>query len=170
MIIISVCKNKLHEYEFVYPITNLYPEAQIYHYKNLQREFETTEPIIICGTSLKDNEFLNDIEAFDWIKTCKAPIIGICAGAQIICKVLWGSLISNLEIGMVEINGKNPLPTKFNAYTLHSKGIEAPSDFEIIAKNNTTQAFRKDNKIGLLFHPEVRNKDFFDKLLHSQKL
>lgn len=165
MIIISTCEHKLHELEFVKPLTDIFPDAKTVHYKDLVDEQKNVDTIIISGTSLKDEEYLKHLNKFDWIKTSKSNIIGICAGAQIIAKLHWGDLTYGKEIGTITVIGKDPFPESFEAYALHKNSIELSSDFEILAHNDKVQAFKIDKKTGLLFHPEVRNKDLLKKLI-----
>lgn len=159
MIIISTCEHKLHEYEFVKPIMDIFPDARVVHYKELVDEYETTDSVIIAGTSLKDMEYLKHLNKFEWLKTYKKLVVGICAGAQIIAKLHFADLTFGKEIGLINLQGKSPFPEKFQAYALHKNSIRESSSFEILAKNDKVQAFKIDNKTGLLFHPEVRNKE-----------
>ena len=60
--IINVCKEKLHYYEFVKPIEDIVGE-KAKHYRDItKKEIEKSKYIIICGTSLKDNAYLKNIE------------------------------------------------------------------------------------------------------------
>ncbi|MBI2004350.1 hypothetical protein HYS72_02700 [Candidatus Pacearchaeota archaeon] len=66
ILIINICKEKLHYFEFVKPIEDILRkeniEYQTIYYKKLtDKELlnKKLEKIIICGTSLKDNEYLN---------------------------------------------------------------------------------------------------------------
>ena len=89
ILIINICKEKLHFYEFVKPIEDILKKNKIKfftrHYKKLkQGDLANAKKIIICGTSLKDNEFIKDFTYFLWIKEINQPILGICAGMQIV--------------------------------------------------------------------------------------
>ena len=164
--IISTCKHKLHEYEFVKPITDIFPEARVVHYKELNDEHLSADAVIITGTSLKDVEYLKNLDKFDWVKTYKKPLIGICAGAQIIAKLHYGGLTYGKEIGLIPLKGKHPFPEEFSGYALHKNAIQESSDFEILAENEKVQAFKIGNQYGILFHPEVRNKELLKKLIN----
>ncbi len=159
LLIISTCEHKLHEYEFVKPITDIFPEGRVVHYKELVDEYKNADALIITGTSLKDEEYLKRLNKFEWLRTYEKPVIGICAGAQIIAKQNWASITYGKEIGMIKIKGKPPFPEIFEGYALHKNAILESSDFEVLAKNERMQAFRKGKKYGILFHPEVRNKE-----------
>ena len=65
IILISLCREKLHELEFVNPIAEIVRaetrDFEIVNYKATSlKDIEKADKIIICGTSLKDNEFLKD--------------------------------------------------------------------------------------------------------------
>ena len=64
--------------------------CQICHYTEVKEDdLESYDKIILCGTALKDNAYLEQMEAFSWMKDMKKPILGICAGMQVISAVLW---------------------------------------------------------------------------------
>ena len=153
ILLINICKEKLHFYEFVKPVGDILIKNNIKgfirHYACLtKKDLEKADKIIICGTSLKDNRFLNDIKKFDWIKNCKKPILGICGGAHIIGLVLGNKLKEEKEIGLKEIKIKEFLAVngKKQAYHLHN--------FQVLP-----QVFHEKNLYATLFHPEVRNRE-----------
>ena len=55
-LIINICKEPLHYYEFVKPIEDIVKEKAI-HYKDV-KDISKEDYIIICGTSLRDNDYL----------------------------------------------------------------------------------------------------------------
>ena len=112
ILIINICKEKLHYLEFVKPIEDILRkekiEFQTIYYKKLtDKELlnKKLNKIIICGTSLKDNEYLENLNYFKWIKYSKLnkPILGICGGMQIISLIFGGVLVENKEIGQLKI-------------------------------------------------------------------
>ena|SRR3989344_1433131 len=153
VLLINVCKEKLHYYEFVKPIEDILKKNNLKfftkHYKKIsQKDLENADKIIICGTSLKDNEFLEDIKKFGWIKSYNKPILGICGGAHVIGLILGNKLKKNKKIGLKEIGIKNFLGInrKISVYELHQ--------FRVFS-----EAYHKENIYTTLFHPEVRNKE-----------
>ena len=63
ILIVNVCKEKLHYYEFIKPIEEILKKNEIKfvtkHYKDISKsDLKECEKIIICGTSLRDNQFL----------------------------------------------------------------------------------------------------------------
>ena len=70
ILIINICKEKLHYYEFVKPIEDIVKAYELKyftkHYKEIgKKDLNKCSKIIICGTSLKDNEF-SDKKNFAW--------------------------------------------------------------------------------------------------------
>jgi len=171
ILIVSVCRESLHELEFVKPIEDIVKKEKgfVRHYKDLkEKELKKAEKIIICGTSLKDNAFLSDIERFKWIKDCDKPILGICAGMQIIGLVFGNKslLKKKTEIGFYfETFRKNFLGLKGReeVYHLHNYYVDFSKllELEDFVKGKISKAVKHKEKpiYGVLFHPEVRQKE-----------
>ena len=158
ILVINVNEHELHGEEFVRPVTDLLDNFKVVHYKEMNnKDLEKSDKIIICGTALKDNEYFENLDKFSWIKSYKKPVLGICAGMQIIGLIFGGKLEKNKEIGITEVNGK----LKINkVYGLHNFSVSAPEGFEVLLKSDKCiQAFKKENLVGHLFHPEVMNKE-----------
>jgi len=112
LLIISTCKEKLLELEFVKPIERILTQNNIpftiKHYTKLTpKHLNNADKIIISGTSLNDEDYLNRLENFSWIKYFSKPILGICAGAQIIQLLHDGKSKPAKEIGKIEIHFAN---------------------------------------------------------------
>ncbi len=159
ILIINLCKEKLHYYEFVKPIEDILKNKKIgfftRHYNKISgNDLKKAEKIIICGTSLKDNGFLKDIKKFGWLKNFKKPVLGICGGAHIIGIVFGGKLEKKKEIGFKEIETRGFLGIngKRQVYHLHQ--------FYVLP-----EIYKKDNFYAVLFHPEVRNKDVIERFV-----
>jgi len=155
ILLINISKEELHFYEFVKPIGDILIRNKIKgfirHYSCLtKKDLEKADKIIICGTSLKDNEFLEHIKDFKWIKSFNRPILGICGGAHIIGLIYGFELKKKKEIGLKEINIKKEflgIKGKRQVYYLHQ--------FYVLP-----EVFNEKNIYATLFHPEVRNKEF----------
>src|SRR3989344_5148282 len=91
ILVMNVCKEKLHYYEFVKPIEDVLRregfEFYTKHYTKFDDKDLKADKIIICGTSLKDNDFLEHLNFFTWIPFYEKPILGICAGMEIISSI-----------------------------------------------------------------------------------
>ena len=164
-LIVSTCLHKLSEKEFVRPIAQVIEDCKIVHY---QDDFnpKSHDRVIITGTALQDNAYLNHIDAFSWLKTYSKPVLGVCAGMQILALVHGATLLHKKEIGMITVRTQkdNPLfQGDFAAYALHGNAVEELDGFDILATSDScVQAIRKHNYMGILFHPEVRNTHILD--------
>ena len=171
ILIINICKEKLHYYEFVKPIEDILRRdgAGFFtkHYKDItDSDLEKASKVIICGTSLKDEEFVKDISKFSWISDFDKPLLGICGGFQIISILNGGDLKKGEEIGFYIEKFKKPylgLEDGVEVYHLHNNYIDFSGlkDFEIYSGEKIIQVVKHKEKeiYGVLFHPEVRNKE-----------
>jgi GMP synthase (glutamine-hydrolysing) len=174
ILLISVNQDSLHNLEFVKPIENILTENKINfftkHYSKLSKtDFKKADKIIICGTSLKDLDYINHLTKFNWIRDFEKPILGICAGMQIIAKIFaeGKNILDRTEIGMTPIKFEKEFlgisEGNFECYELHQVGIiKVGKNFDVYAKSNKgIQAIKHKRKqiYGVLFHPEVRNKN-----------
>jgi GMP synthase (glutamine-hydrolysing) len=166
-LIISLCKEKMHEEEFVRPIIEILGQKNCFvkHYSCVKKEnLDACGKIILSGTSLQDFEYLENIGRFSWLREFEKPVLGICAGMQVLVKLFGGSLKKQQEIGVVEVRMKKEffgLPLGFRAYTLHNLGVGELKDFQILGKSEKSIHIVKhsDKEIfGVMFHPEVLQK------------
>jgi GMP synthase-like glutamine amidotransferase len=170
-------KDSLGFYEFVSPVVAIAEELDacvVRHYlKVKQEDLNKCSKIILSGTALRDNGTLNQPDKFKWIKTCGKPILGICAGMQTIGVVFGARLEKCLEIGMVQVTTliANPLFSfTFKAYALHNYSIQPSQEFDALADSVTcVQAIKHKRKeiYGVLFHPEVRNKEIMHRFIRA---
>jgi GMP synthase (glutamine-hydrolysing) len=169
IIIIQICNKRFHYFEFIKPIEDVLKRNNIkfqsIHYKDMSDNvFNKAEKIIISGTSLKDNGFVKDILKFKWIRELNKPILGICGGMHILGLIFNGKLKKQQEIGLTNIELKKDflgLIGKIEVYELHNF-YTISDDFEIFGKSKYCPQAVKHKKysfFGVLFHPEVRNKD-----------
>jgi GMP synthase-like glutamine amidotransferase len=170
ILIVNVCSEALHYFEFVRPVEDVLRRENIYfqtfHYKQVNEALlKKAEKVIICGTSLRDNKFLDDIEEFVWLKKFKKPVFGICAGFQIVARVFEQRIYSKQEVGFFyEKFSKDffDLSGEVEVYHLHNNyAVFDRRKFDIYSEGEIVQAIRKKRKniYGCLFHPEVRNRD-----------
>jgi GMP synthase-like glutamine amidotransferase len=160
--------NSLGYFEFVKPILTVAEKLDkciIKHYSEFsQQDLDACDRIILSGTALQDNEFLKELERFQWLKEIQKPVLGICAGMEATAAVFGAKLFKSLEIGMTDVNvlKSNELVSKdFKAYSLHSFCVEPSDVFEIWAKSIKCAQIIKHKTspiYGVLFHPEVRNE------------
>ena len=148
ILIVNICKEPLHELEFVKPIEDILRHQGIKFQTRHYTKIKSLEEYDICGTSLQDNEFLNNIEKFSWVKDYKKPILGICGGAHIVGILLGYKKQEKKEIGMKRI-------------TLEKLFLGIQGEIEVYHLHQLQflpEIFQKENIYATLFHPEVRNK------------
>ena len=169
ILIVQIYNQEFHYLEFVKPIEDVLKRCGFefisIHYKKLDDKLiSKAEKIIISGTSLKDNAFLDDITHFSWIKEFNKPILGICGGMHMLGLIFNGVLKKQQEIGLTDIDFNKEFLGKYGkiqAYELHNFFVKS-NEFDVFAfSKNCCQAIKHKQKpfFGVLFHPEVRNKD-----------
>ena len=129
-------------------------------------QMEQADGVILSGTALKDNAYLTEKHRLGPIFSKNIPVLGICAGAQVMASY-YGALISaSVEIGMHSftiLEPDDPLlqdTSSHTGYVLHTLGITSlpPTLQPLLTSDTMTQLFRHVDKphYGVLFHPEVR--------------
>jgi GMP synthase-like glutamine amidotransferase len=173
ILLLDLCyeKDSLSKYEFVFPIGDTLRKAgarfEILHFTEMaDDELGKFDKIILCGTALKDNIYADRIDMFSWLMRYDGPVLGICAGMQVISAIYGGAIVLKPAIGLerIEIVIDTPLldePRQIEGYHLHNYGVTLPKEFLLVA--GTTQiveAFkhRERSIYGIIFHPEVRNR------------
>ena len=168
ILIIKTNKYKLHDLEFVKPIEDTLIKNKIKfktkHYNKIKKSDLNVDKIIISGTSLKDNQYLENLNKFQWIKNFNKPLLGICGGMQIIALVFGANIKNKQEIGFYKENFTKKflgLKGKQEVYHLHNNYIPLSKDFIKFTDSKIPQAIKHKTKpiYGVLFHPEVRNKE-----------
>ena len=170
ILIISACKEKMHELEFVRPIEKIVGECDIKNFIEVDLEVANKySHIIISGTSLQDDSFLKSLDKFDWLKDFGGKVLGICAGFQILGLVFGGVQNKETEIGYYFENFDKTflgLEGKHEVYHLHNNKVNFSEDFEVYSSSEegVIQAVKHKEKdfYGVLFHPEVRNKKLIE--------
>jgi len=172
ILIINLCKEKLHYYEFVKPVEDILKKNKktfsTKHYKQLnENDLSKCDKVIICGTSLKDFEYLKNLDKFNWIKNFDKSLLAICGGMQIVGR-LWGSRMRDkVEMGFYKENFQQNflgMIGEKEVYHLHNQYVIFPRDFTEFTKSEIPQAVKHKTKeiYGVLFHPEVRNKELIE--------
>lgn len=181
ILLVDLCYeiDSLSSYEFVNPIANAIGRAgarcSVAHFTQVPDVLEGYDKIILCGTALMDNFYADNIESFSWIKDWKRPMLGICAGMQVICAVFGGLILPAPAIGLekIDIILETPLlgkPRQIEGYHLHNYGATLPNGFQVVARaQGCIDAFRHSSMpiYGTLFHPEVRNRWILERFVDS---
>ena len=107
-------KDSLGYYEFVTPILAVAEKSdkcRVKHYlKVSKQDLDKCDKIILSGTALKDNAFLSKQEKFQWLTQTEKPVLGICAGMEIIGLVFGATLSQSVEVGMTPSNRNSAEP------------------------------------------------------------
>lgn len=179
ILIVNVCSDRLSYFEFVKPVEDIVRKVRMdsvtRHFQSLDHlEIGQVEMVIICGTAMKDFGYLENMEKFTWITEVDKPVLGICAGMQILGKVHDCRLLERTKIGRyrVKVARKNSLTSKdeFYSYFLNSKAVEPNEEFEALGKSgNFTCMFEHKYKrfYGCLFHPEVLNPEIITNFMQQ---
>lgn len=163
--------------EFVLPIVSIAEELEkcdVKHYFEVnEKNLNSYDKIILSGSALKNTVTLDQTARFTWIKDCGKPVLGICAGMQTIGLVFGGRLEKCREIGMTEMTTSKAnllFSSTFKAYALHNYALTPSAEFEVLAESaKCVQAIKHKQKniYGVLFHPEVRNKEVVQRFIHA---
>jgi GMP synthase-like glutamine amidotransferase len=170
-------KNSFGFSEFVLPIVAIAEELENYvvkHYLEVnEKNLNGYDKIILSGSALKNTVTLNQTAQFTWIRDCRKPILGICAGMQTAGLVFGGRLEKCREIGMTEtvtVKENILFSLRFKVYSLHNYAIKPSDEFEVLAESSKcVQAIKHKQKdiYGVLFHPEVRNKEVVQRFIRA---
>jgi len=182
ILIVDLCykKDSLSNLEFVKPIeriVNKTHEVQIRYYKDISNDdLQNADKVILCGTALKNNEGLKNLSYFEWLKTFNKPVLGICAGMQTIAHLFGSNLIKQKEIGFKKIKKLTDnilFDDDLEVYALHTFSAINNEEFIELAKSDKCihSIKHKTKEIyGVLFHPEVRNKEVIHRFLRVKNI
>jgi GMP synthase (glutamine-hydrolysing) len=172
-LIVDLCTHDLSRPEFVQPIASIVgPGVRIKPHTDLgSEEVDGASAVIITGTALGDDGYLDHLDLFDWVRTTPTPVLGICAGMQIIALLHGARVVRRQEIGMtpMEVVEPNPLILEpMEVYSLHKYDLEDLDQFHVLARSEgcvQAIAHRERPLYGILFHPEVRRGDVIRRFL-----
>ncbi len=161
--------------EFVRPLEDIarkYGKTKTLHYLYVSpKDITWADRIILSGTPLMEFGYLAHTENFSWLKDVEKPVIGICAGMQVIAEVFGSDVIGSEGIGFAEIETKRRnilFEGRLKVYELHSKAVKLSDELETLAESDScVQAFKHKKRpiYGILFHPEARNRQVIERFL-----
>lgn len=133
---------------------------------------------VIGPTPIRANDALNHLflrKEWDYLQTIiesEKPCLGVCCGGQMLAKLQGGQVLKSpiKEIGGYTINLTeqglvDPLfqgfPDEFPVFQWHSDVFTVPPDGFFLATGDPcyTQAYRKGNVWGIIFHLEISAQD-----------
>ena len=174
IVIINSAEPNIHE--FAEPIRQILEKQQItatiIPYKNcLSTHFDRYDGIIISGSPQGDDIVEHHQPYFQWIKTNKIPVLGICAGHHITGYLYGAEYLRSIEpesgLHTIRILEDNPLfdglPSTLQVEQMHNDSITLPRQFIHLAQSTTcfNQAMCHKSKplYTLQFHPENHNPE-----------
>jgi GMP synthase (glutamine-hydrolysing) len=170
-------KNPFGFSEFVLPIVAVAEELEkcvVKHYLEVnEKNLNSYDKIILSGSAMKNTVTLDQTARFTWIKDCNKPVLGICAGMQTAGLVFGGRLKKCREIGMTEIatlKANQLFSSASKVYALHNYAVVPSNQFEVLAESaKCVHAIKhkQKNTYGVLFHPEVRNKEVIQRFIQA---
>jgi len=170
VLLMSLCSDPLSDLEFVKPVEDILRNhgisSLIKHYSKISlRDLNSADKVIICGSALSDNAFLES-GSFEILKESDNPILGIGSGFHIIARVFGCNLFNKIRIGVFRVRSlsENILLDKkcFYAYFMTKKVAEIIRPLKILAKSGELGCMIKHEHkdiYGCLFHPEVMNAE-----------
>ena len=180
ILIVDLCgeRGSVSRFEFVHPVSAIVERtgemAGTVHVSDLSpATARAADGIVLCGTAIKDHAWQERLGELDWLRDVRTPMLGICAGSQLIAALHGGEVSPWPVIGMQEttvleedvVLGKE---RSFEAYHLHNLGPSLPPGFTLLAgTGDRAEAFRHPVQPvwGVLFHPEVRNEWIVEKFV-----
>jgi GMP synthase (glutamine-hydrolysing) len=172
-LVIDLCQADLSRSEFVEPISRIVGQgARVKRYTDIgPEEVQAAKAVVICGTALADDGYLDNLDVFEWLQTTSTPVLGICAGMQVIALQHGASLIEGKEIGMTQVGPvveNHLVEASLDAYGLHKYDLADLDQFRVLARSDRcVQAIvhRGRPLYGVVFHPEVRRGNVVSRFL-----
>jgi GMP synthase (glutamine-hydrolysing) len=180
ILLVDLCyrEGSLGYEEFVLPVARIVEKAgyavRAVHYRAAPGTVpDDAAAVILCGTPLADTTFLSGLGNVSWLADVRVPVLGVCAGMELVCRVFGGTVGPGEEIGMTEVTVPAPDPLfagreSFPAYELHTLACTDPGPLRVLAvSDRCIQAVRHPDKpvYGVMFHPEVRNEWVVERFL-----
>ena len=176
ILVVSTCRYRLSEEEFVRPIVEIVRgcgfECTVRRYDE-RLDVDDHSKVIVCGTALRDFDYLNHIENFECLIDFEGDVLGIRAGYQILAELYSNAMERIKKIGVygVRVVKENPLiDENVRAYFLHTHALRSVNEkLEPLAlQDDEVCMFKVKGKdfYGVSFHPEVLNVEILSNFLY----
>ena len=120
----------------------------------------------VYDTEVETAWFNRELEAIEEAEDRGVPILGICFGAQALCRYHGGIVepSKNPEIGWYEVEAHNNSGIAAGPwFEYHFDHCSLPPQAELLATSPlAVQAFAVGKNLGVQFHPEVDDKQLID--------
>lgn len=132
-------------------------------------DFEKADGILLSGSPQGNDIVKHHLPWFRWLKSCKKPVLGICAGHHITGYLFGAELLRSQEPEsgdfLVEILEDDALfaelPQKITVKQMHNDSISLPPNFKLLATSptchNQLMKHRAQPIYSCQFHPEFYN-------------
>ncbi|MGM5481721.1 MAG: diphthine--ammonia ligase [Nanobdellota archaeon] len=165
--------------EFIRPITEAmkenYISYEIVPLASVTSEALKGKKVIMSGTALKDNKFMECETQAQTIVESGKPVLGICAGMELILKTQDVELERISKIGPVKVSSvkNHDLVAGLDGtspYFIHNLGVSTNKNTPLIQLLVTEEAMAlvklKDKPVyGVQFHPELGDKSLILKFV-----
>lgn len=175
--------------QFIEPLQNILEEAgvtagTIEYQDSINTDMSLYNGIIMSGSPGGNDIVAHHLPYFQWIKTCRIPIFGICAGHHITGKLYGAELLRGVEKEVGDnylfINHQdlifNGCPERFLVRQNHHDSITLPGEFILLAHSEGCRVSMMKHHLKPIyttqFHPEILNKNLllnFIDIVKSQK-
>ncbi|MBN2636403.1 MAG: type 1 glutamine amidotransferase [Prolixibacteraceae bacterium] len=170
--------------EFTKPLENIIKDSgfetfTIEYAETINFDFSPFSGIIMSGSSQGDDIVKHHLPYFKWIKQCKIPVFGICAGHHITGYLYGAELLRSKEpesgVFKVQIIKNDfifsEMENEFNVQQMHNDSITIPEEFELLATSETCKnQFMKHKQKAIYtsqFHPEYFNHSIIENFLEQ---
>ncbi len=168
--------------EFVDPIVELIDkrgeDRQLVQYSELRPDLAGGfDKIILSASPMGDDIVDHHLPFYSWLSTYEKPVLGICAGHQIVGCLFGGELLRKVESeqGTIRITKVHNdalfegYEEELEAFTQHHDSVTCPDGFWILARSDRCQnqimRHQKRPIYGVQFHPEKMNHRLIENFL-----
>lgn len=153
-------------------------KARVLDYTKLSRNvLEEADGVILSASPMGNDIVEHHFPYYQWLLSYQKPVLGICAGHQIMGRIFGANLIRNQEAeeGFVKILIQvkdeifNGYAANFEAFQQHQDSITCPAVFKILASSskceNQVMKHCRLPMYGVEFHAEISNRELIKNFL-----